>query len=146
MTAGPCELPDVAPRAAGAADSWVPTLVLDVASVLLVALAGQVAHADGDLATGTAVIAAPFVLGLLAGWVRAPCAGLPAARRARTVRFGGWLVAWAMAGGVALPWLLGDERSPAFLAVAAALLSLLLVGRRALVGLSRAPRRPARRS
>ena len=133
----------------GAADvgrSWAPTLALDVAAVLLFALAGRAAHADGDLVAGTGAIAAPFVLGLLAGWVRAPCAGIPAAQRARTVRFGWWLVAWTMAGGIVIRWLLGDGLSPVFLLVAAAVLSVLLVGRRALGRFIPAPRRSVRRS
>ena len=110
--------------------SWAGPLAVDVGVVVLFALAGRVSHAEGDLVAGTATTAAPFALGLLAGWLRAPCAGMSAASRARTVRFGWWLLAWTMAGGILLRGLLGEGLAPAFLAVATGVLALGLVGRR----------------
>lgn len=98
--------------------------------VVAFALLGRVSHEEGNLVLGTLGTAAPFVLGLLAGWLRAPCAGLSAADRARTVRFGWWLLAWTMAGGAVLRWLTGDGLAPAFLLVATSVLAAGLVGRR----------------
>lgn len=128
MSLDRCDLPASAGEQAPTA--WLPVLLVDVTVVVLFALAGRVAHDEGDLLLGTVGTAAPFVLGLLAGWLRAPCAGLPAFQRARTVRFGWWLLAWTMAGGIALRWLAGDGLAPAFLAVAALVLTTGLVGRR----------------
>lgn len=117
-----------APRTGG----WAAVLAADVGVVVVFALLGRVSHDEGNLVLGTVGTAAPFVLGLLAGWLRAPCAGMPSALRARTVRFGWWLLAWTMAGGVLLRWLTGEGLAPAFLAVATGVLALGLVGRRAL--------------
>lgn len=111
---------------------WAAVLAADVGVVVVFALLGRVSHDEGNLVLGTVGTAAPFVLGLLAGWLRAPCAGMPSALRARTVRFGWWLLAWTMAGGVLLRWLTGEGLAPAFLAVATGVLALGLVGRRAL--------------
>lgn len=129
MTPDRCDLP-VAAGEGPTRTSWLPVLVADVAVVVAFALLGRVSHDEGQLVVGTAATAAPFVLGLLAGWLRAPCAGLSAADRARTVRFGWWLLAWTMAGGIVLRWLVGDGLAPAFLAVATLVLGLGLVGRR----------------
>lgn len=129
MSPDRCDLP----AAAGderAQTSWLPVLVIDVAVVVVFALLGRVSHDEGELLLGTVGTAAPFVLGLLAGWLRAPCAGLSAAERARTVRFGWWLLAWTMAGGIAIRWLVGEGLAPAFHAVATLVLGLGLVGRR----------------
>lgn len=105
-------------------------LLLDLSVVLAFALLGRVSHDRGDLVVGTITTAAPFVIGLLAGWLRAPCAGMPTAERARTVGFGWWLLAWTMGGGLLLRALVGDGLAPAFLLVAAGVLALGLVGRR----------------
>jgi hypothetical protein len=125
---------------------WPPVLAADLAVVLAFALIGRVVHGEGSLVAGTIGTAAPFVLGLLAGWLRAPCAGLGAASRARTVRFGWWLVAWTLGGGLLLRWVTGDGSAAAFVAVAAGALTVGLVGRRWPVQAraSRSPRTPLR--
>lgn len=105
---------------------------MDVGVVAVFALLGRVSHDEGDLLIGTVGTAAPFMLGLLAGWLRAPCAGLSAADRSRTVRFGWWVLATTMLGGVLLRWLTGEGLAPAFLAVATGVLAVGLVGRRML--------------
>jgi uncharacterized membrane protein len=125
-----CDLPDLSDGADATTRSWAVPLATDVAVVLVFALLGRISHTEGDLVTGTATTAAPFVLGLLAGWLRAPCAGMSAAARARTVRFGAWLLVWTMAGGILLRGLLGEGLAPAFLAVATGVLAVGLVGRR----------------
>ena len=112
---------------------WPRVLAADLVVVLAFALLGRIAHDEGSLVVGTIGTAAPFVLGLLAGWLRAPCAGLGAASRSRTVGFGWWLVAWTLGGGLLLRWVTGDGTAPAFVAVAAGVLTLGLVGRRWLV-------------
>lgn len=110
--------------------SWLLPLGLDLGVVVLFALLGRIAHGEGSLVTGTMGTAAPFVLGLLAGWLRAPCAGMPTAQRAQTVRFGWWLLAWTLGGGMVLRWLLGEGVAPAFVLVSTAVLAAGLVGRR----------------
>jgi hypothetical protein len=130
MRADRCDLPDTVDGAVDPTSSWVSPLVTDLLVVMLFAFLGRVAHAEGDLVAGTLTTAAPFALGLLAGWLRAPCAGIPTAHRARTVRFGWWLLAWTMGGGVLLRAMLGDGLAPAFLLVATTVLTVGLVGRR----------------
>lgn len=131
-----CEVPDVADGVSGPV-SWGPVLVADVAVVLLFALLGRVSHAEGGLLGGTVSTAAPFALGLLAGWVSGSCAGVPSAQRAGTVRFGWWVLGCTMVGGVALRGLLGEGLAPAFLLVALGFLTAGLVGRRWLLGRGR---------
>ncbi len=113
---------------------WAAPLAADLAVVVAFAFLGRIAHEEGDLVAGTFATSAPFLLGLLAGWLRAPCAGMPTAERARTVRFGWWLLAWTMGGGILLRALLDVGLAPAFLVVAAAVLTLGLVGRRWALG------------
>lgn len=110
------------------------TLAADLLVVGVFALLGRVSHAEGNLVAGTVATAAPFVVGLLAGWLRAPCAGMPTTAHARTVRFGWWLLAWTVVGGMVLRWLTGEGVAPAFVAVATGVLALGLVGRRMLIG------------
>ncbi len=130
MSLDRCDLPaDGAGTKVGSRD-WAWTLSADLVVVLGFALIGRLSHEEGNLALGTLATAAPFVLGLLAGWTRAPCAGIATAERARSVRFGWWLLAWTMAGGVVLRWVTGEGLAPAFLVVAASVLTAGLVGRR----------------
>jgi hypothetical protein len=130
-----CEIPPTADAGSSGTRDWLPSLVADLVVVVLFALAGRVSHDEGNLVMGTVGTAAPFALGLMAGWLRAPCAGMPTAQRARSVRFGWWLLAWTMSGGVLFRWVIGDGLAPAFLLVAAAVLTLGLVGRRWAVAL-----------
>lgn len=109
---------------------WGPALALDIVVVMLFAALGRLAHTDGSLLVGTVGTAAPFMLGLLAGWLRAPCAGIGAASRARTVRFGWWLLAWTLGGGMVVRWATGEGTALAFVLVAAVVLGTGLVGRR----------------
>jgi hypothetical protein len=115
-----------------AAPSWGRVLAADVASVLVFALVGRITHDRGDLVAGTLATAAPFVLGLLAGWLRAPCGGIAAGAQASSTRFGWWLLAWTLGGGLLLRWLVGDGLAPAFVLVATLVLAAALVGRRAI--------------
>lgn len=130
VQASQCDLPDAQGDPAVPTRSWVMPLAADVAVVMLFALLGRIAHERADLVAGTLTTAAPFMLGLLAGWLRAPCAGLAAEHRARTVRFGWWLLAWTLGGGMLLRALIGEGLAPAFVLVAAGVLALGLVGRR----------------
>lgn len=125
-----CDRPADADDVGAGPVRWTSALVADVVVVVVFALLGRVSHSEGNLVLGTIGTAAPFMLGLLAGWLRAPCAGIPTAQRARTVRFGWWLLAWTLAGGVLLRWLTGEGLAPAFLAVATGVLAVGLVGRR----------------
>jgi hypothetical protein len=110
--------------------AWLPALVADICLVVLFALAGRISHDEGNFVLGTLGTAAPFALGLMAGWLRAPCAGMATAQRARSVRFGWWLLLWTLGGGILLRWVVGDGLAPAFLLVATAVLLVGLVGRR----------------
>jgi putative flippase GtrA len=124
-----CDVPPDTGTTAGSS-AWALPLGVDLVVVLLFAMLGRLSHDAGNLVAGTLSTAAPFVLGLLAGWLRAPCAGLPSATMARSVRFGWWLLGWTMAGGVVLRALTGQGLAPAFLVVAAAVLAVGLVARR----------------
>lgn len=124
-----CDVPADA-RAAVATRSWFVPLLLDIGVVLGFALIGRLSHGRDDLVVATVTTAAPFVIGLLAGWLRAPCAGMPTAQRARTMRFGWWVLATTMGGGILLRALVGDGLAPAFLLVTTGVLTLGLVGRR----------------
>ena len=125
-----CDLPAQADDGSAGPRDWVPTLATDLLVVALFAFLGRLSHAEGNLVAGTIGTAAPFVLGLLAGWLRAPCAGMPTAQRARTVRFGWWALGWTLGGGMLLRWLTGEGLAPAFVLVAAGVLAVGLVARR----------------
>ncbi len=133
MSLDRCDVPPTDDAESSGTAAWLPSLVADLVVVLLFALLGRISHEEGNLALGTLGTAAPFALGLMAGWLRAPCAGMPTAQRARSVRFGWWLLAWTMGGGILLRWLVGDGLAPAFLLVATAVLTVGLVGRRRVV-------------
>lgn len=130
MSLNRCDQPPTAAGEPVGTLAWPPVLAADIAVVVLFALAGRISHDEGNLVLGTLGTAAPFALGLMAGWLRAPCAGMATAQRARSVRFGWWLLLWTMGGGILLRWVVGDGLSPAFLLVATAVLLVGLVGRR----------------
>lgn len=134
MSGPTCDLPADAGDQRIASRAWVPVLGLDLVVVVVFAFLGRVAHEEGNLVLGTVGTAAPFAIGLLAGWLRAPCAGMSAAGRVHTVRFGWWLLLWTMLGGVLLRWLAGEGLAPAFLLVAVTVLGAGLVGRRWVAG------------
>jgi len=127
-------VPDLSETPAGGRGSWGRALGADLAVVLLFALLGRLSHAEGNLLAGTLTTAAPFALGLLAGWVTGPCVGLLSGQQAHTVRFGAWVLGWTMAGGMLLRGLLGEGLAPAFLLVALGFLAAGLIGRRWLLG------------
>jgi hypothetical protein len=99
---------------------------LDVTAVLVFAAVGRRAHAEGLAVVGVLEVAAPFLVGLLAGWVagrawRAPLR-MPAGA---TV----WLATAAV--GLALRAAVTHRLPVSFVAVATVSLGVFLVGWRA---------------
>jgi drug/metabolite transporter (DMT)-like permease len=108
---------------------WLGAIAADVATVLVFAVAGRNAHDESSGAGTVLTIAAPFLVGLLVGWIVSRRAGSePAAPRtgiivwAATVVIGLVLRRTVWDRGVAL----------SFVIVAALVLGALLVGWRAL--------------
>ncbi len=109
-------------------------LGIDVAAALVFAIIGRASHGSELSPTGIWQTAWPFLVAAVAGSLLAS-------------RFGGgswWLaglIAWAVTalGGIGLRLLGGDTAQPAFVAVTAAVLAVLLLGWRAVAAI------PARR-
>jgi uncharacterized membrane protein YbjE (DUF340 family) len=109
---------------------WIAPAVADVVAVLLFAVAGRNAHDESSSGISTVVtIAAPFLIGLAAGWV----ASSSARRTPTAVRTG--VLLWVTTVGLGLVlrrtvWDRGTALS--FVIVAALVLGGLLIGWRAM--------------
>lgn len=108
----------------------VVAAALDAALVVVFAAIGRASHGE-DVIGGLATTAWPFLAGLAGGWLAARGWRAPDA----PVRTG--LPVWAVtvAGGMLLRAVSGQGVQTAFVVVAALVLLLFLVGRRALVRL-----------
>jgi hypothetical protein len=109
--------------------SWIGPAVVDVVAVLLFALAGRNAHDESSGVSTVVTIAAPFLIGLAAGWI-----AISSARRAPTAIRTGVLL-WVTTVGLGLvlrraAWDRGTAFS--FVIVATLVLGALLVGWRAM--------------
>lgn len=107
-----------------------PTLVLDIAVVLVFAAVGRRNHAEADAALGVLTTAWPFLAGMAIGWLLAHVA----LRRAPGSVHGGipvWLA--AVAGGMLLRAATGEGTAPSFILVATLFLGACLIGWRLLV-------------
>jgi Protein of unknown function (DUF3054) len=119
---------------------WV-ALAFDVGCVLLFVVLGRRSHDEGGSVTSTLNVAAPFLVGLAAGWVLSP----HVRRRPRSLRAG--LDVWVatVVIGVLLRWFAWDRSTAfTFVLVAAAFLGLFLVGWRVVVSATSPPRRAVR--
>ncbi len=119
-------------RATGAARVAVSAAAVDVLAVLVFALLGRRSHAEGLDVAGVAGTAAPFLVGLAAGWVagrvwRSPTA-LPS---------GLWAVGGAVVGGLALRAAITGRLPVTFVLVTTVTLLVLLLGWRLLVHATR---------
>jgi len=107
----------------------VVAFLVDVAVVIIFVVLGRGSHDEGEAVTGTLKVVAPFLLALTAGWI----AGRRWWHQPLELRFGVWLWAWTLVGGMLLRRLVFDRGIAfAFVIVAAIFLSLFLVGWRAL--------------
>ncbi|NMR21091.1 DUF3054 domain-containing protein [Cellulomonas fimi] len=110
----------------------------DAVGVLVFAVAGRASHSGDDALADVARIAWPFLAALVVAWVVTRAWRAPAQLWPRGVAI--WALTWGL--GMVLRGLAGDGRAPAFLAVAAAALGLLIIGwRGVVVGISAARRR-----
>jgi uncharacterized membrane protein YbjE (DUF340 family) len=109
--------------------SWLGPATVDVVAVLLFAVAGRNAHDESSGVSTVLTIAAPFLIGLAAGWI-----GSSSARRAPiAVRTG--VLLWVTTVGLGLVlrrtvWDRGTALS--FVIVATLVLGALIVGWRAM--------------
>lgn len=135
MSAQPSSAPAGTPTVASRA--LLVSALLDVVLVVVFAAIGRASHAE-DVLGGLATTAWPFVVALALGWLLARAWRAPDA----PVRTG--LPVWAVtvAGGMLLRGASGQGVQVAFVVVAAIVLLLFLVGRRALAALVRRLRRP----
>ena len=102
----------------------ITALATDAAAVLVFVAAGRRSHEEGLTVLGIARTAAPFLLGLGAGWLATRAWRAPASL---STGLGVW--AATAAGGLVLRALVfGDGVAPAFVVVAICALGLLLVG------------------
>ena len=109
----------------------VTAAVIDVLVVLVFALIGRAAHKEGATPDGVLMVAWPFLVGLVVGWVASR-----AWLRPENVWPTGVVVVvctWAL--GMGLRALTGAGTAASFLLVAAGFLVVLLVGWRALASL-----------
>jgi drug/metabolite transporter (DMT)-like permease len=108
---------------------WLGAMAADVVAVLVFAVAGRNAHDESSGAGTVVTIAAPFLIGLLVGWIVSWRAGYePAAPRTG-------LVVWVatVVVGLALRRTVWDRGvALSFVIVTALVLGALLVGWRAL--------------
>jgi Protein of unknown function (DUF3054) len=121
------------PRRESRVAGWAE-LGADLAGVLVFAAVGRRSHAEGLTPAGVLATAAPFVAGLVVGWVVAR--GWRAPSRVWPTGVTIWLL--TVAGGMLGRGLVGAGTAPSFVVVASIFLGLALLGRR---GLSRI-RRP----
>jgi hypothetical protein len=111
----------------------------DLAGVLVFAAVGRRSHEEGLTLQGVLATAAPFVAGLVLGWVVARGWRTPSRVWPTGVTI--WLL--TLAGGMLGRGLVGAGTAPSFVVVASIFLGLALLGRRGLGrrGLARAGRR-----
>ena len=118
-------------------------IAADVATVLGFVVLGRSSHDEGNGLASILGVAAPFLIGLAAGWLLAPT---PRARPF-AVRAGVQLWAATVVIGVVLRWFAWDRGTAlSFVIVAAVFLGLFLVGWRVVVTGATRPRRAVRSS
>lgn len=101
-----------------------PLLLLDVAAVLVFAALGRRSHSEGVTIVGVLGVAAPFLVGVLFGWL-----ATRAWRRPETVLpVGASIWVAALIVGMVGRRVTGQGTAPSFVVVAAVVLGVLLVG------------------
>ncbi len=114
---------------------------VDIVLVLVFAAVGRSSHAESGAVLGVLATAAPFLLGVAAGWggVRWRSGAWPA-------RVGHGVTVWlaAVVVGMLVRAVAGAGVAASFVVVATLVLGVLLVGWRVLVGLGRGRGVPAR--
>jgi hypothetical protein len=110
-------------------ERWIGAAAVDAAAVVVFALAGRNAHDESSGVSTVATIAAPFLVGLVAGWLLDPRA------RARPMATATGITVWLATAAIGLllrriVWDRGTAIS--FVIVATVVLGVLLVGWRAI--------------
>ena len=114
-------------RGLTAAPRWVGAIAADVAAVVVFATAGRSAHDESSGAAAVVTIAAPFLVGLLVGWIAM------ARRQPFTVRTGVTLWLTTVVIGLVLRRTVWDRGTAlSFVIVATLVLGALIVGWRAM--------------
>lgn len=105
--------------------AWIGPAVADVVAVLLFAVAGRNAHDESSGATTVLTIAAPFLIGLAAGWI----ASASPRRAPIAVRTGVVLWVTTVALGLVLRRTIWDRGTAlTFVIIATLVLGALIVG------------------
>jgi len=110
-------------------ERWIGAAAVDAAAVVVFAVAGRNAHDEGSGAGTVATIAAPFLIGLLTGWLVDPRA------RARPTAPGTGVTVWlaTVAIGLVLRRIVWDRGTAfSFVIVTTLVLGVLIVGWRAI--------------
>jgi hypothetical protein len=110
-------------------ERWLGAVAVDATAVVVFAVAGRNAHDESSGASAVLTIAAPFLLGLLAGWLLEP------RTRARPMATATGVTVWLATAAIGLllrrvVWDRGTALS--FVIVATVVLGVLLVGWRAI--------------
>jgi hypothetical protein len=110
-------------------ERWLGAVAVDATAVVVFAVAGRNAHDESSGASAVLTIAAPFLLGLLAGWLLDP------RTRARPTATATGVTVWLATAAIGLllrrvVWDRGTAMS--FVIVATVVLGVLLVGWRAI--------------
>lgn len=115
-----------------------PLLLLDVAAVLVFAALGRRSHSEGVTIVGVLGVAAPFLVGVLFGWL-----ATRAWRRPETVLpVGASIWVAALIVGMVGRRVTGQGTAPSFVVVAAVVLGVLLVGWRGVAAFGSGRRPP----
>ena len=110
-------------------ERWIGAAAVDAAAVVVFAVTGRNAHDESSGAGTVVTIAAPFLIGLLAGWLLDPRA------RARPMAIATGVTVWlaTAAIGLVLRRIIWDRGTAiSFVIVATVVLGVLLVGWRAI--------------
>jgi hypothetical protein len=110
-------------------ERWLGAAAVDAVAVVAFAIAGRNAHDEGFGVGTVATVVAPFLIGLLAGWLADPRA------RARPTALGTGVTVWlaTVAIGLVLRRVVWDRGTAfSFVVVTALVLGALIVGWRAM--------------
>ncbi len=123
---------DLRPKPVQIGKPLLTAAVVDAAAILAFAAIGRRSHDETVGLLDVALVAWPFLVGALGGWIVTRAWRGPLSLR---VGFVVWAAAWSI--GMTLRWLTGGGVAPSFLVVAGIALAALVLGWRVVVVVAR---------